>query len=53
MKKERERIKALEALGEKSYNITYDSKKVTEEELEAFHRLKTRADDPMLNLMGK
>lgn len=55
IKKEKARLKAMEAgAGDKGrpYNVTYDGKKVTEEDLEAFHRMRSRTDDPMGNMGG-
>ena len=53
MREELERQKKLKfSDGEQGYNVMYDNKKLTEEQIEAYHRLKQLPDDPMAQFLG-
>jgi pre-mRNA-processing factor SLU7 len=54
MKKEEERLKEVEemlAMNERKrpYNVRYEAKALTEEEIDAYQRKRLRDEDPMAN----
>lgn len=52
MKEELDRQKQLAASDrDQGYNVMYDDKKLSEEQIEAFHRLKQHPDDPMAQFL--
>ena len=57
-KKEEERLREFEEMKnvderKRKYNSMYEAKAPTEEELEAYHMKRARAEDPMLQFMSK
>ncbi|KAL7049769.1 hypothetical protein ACKWTF_003839 [Chironomus riparius] len=58
LEKEEARLREFEEMKnvderKRKYNSMYDAKAPTEEEVEAYHMKRSRAEDPMLQFMGK
>ena len=55
MDREEERLKEVKKMlsideRKRAYNVMYDDRKLTEEEIEAYQRKRLREDDPMLQM---
>jgi len=55
---EDERLRQVEALmsvdeRQRSYNVRYDDKALTDEQIDAYQRRRLRDDDPMAHLLAK
>jgi len=58
MKKEESRLKEVEAMmsideRNRPYNVRYEDKPLTEEEIEAYQRKRLRDEDPMAQFVNK